>query len=57
MHVLPAPTATFDELNHLLPSYVPGICSGHKGGMTFHMGMARVLWDVHPFMPQTYGKK
>lgn len=22
MHVLPAPTATFDELNHLLPSYV-----------------------------------
>lgn len=31
MHVLPAPTATFDELNHLLPSYVPGIRSGHLG--------------------------
>lgn len=36
MHVLPAPTATFDELNHLLPSYVPGIRSGYKGSMTFH---------------------
>ena len=52
MHVLPAPIASFDELNHLLPSYVPWTCSGHF----FHFSEGDGSGFKGSF-PKRYGKK